>query len=224
MHWKTIPIHIIDFEGSRKSGIVEYGVVTLEKGEILTTYTRLCQPVGEIRPEETWQHGIRASDTKNTALFTAEWDLFSGLRRTGPLGAHHAAVENGLLKQVWPYPLQSPDFLYPNKVLAEWGPWLDTCQIFAAVLPDLESYKLGFLIDRFALRPALDELAARHCPANRCKAHCALYDALAATLLLQYLGEQPGFEEMSIPWLLTHSAAGAEQRQSLKQGDLFENQ
>jgi len=222
MHWKSTPIHIIDFEGSRKSGIVEYGVVTLEKGEILTTQTRLCQPVGAISSEETSLHGISFADTHKAAHFNTEWARFSKLRQTGALAAHHAATENSLLKQVWPYPTQSPDFLNPGKVIAEWGPWIDTCQIFATVAPRLESYKLGFLVDQFGLQPTLDQLAAQHCPSTRRKVHCALYDALAATLLLQYLGAQPDFETMSISWLLTHSATSTEKRQRLKQGDLFE--
>ena len=34
------PIHVIDFEGSRQSGIVEYGVVTLHGAEIVAAHTR----------------------------------------------------------------------------------------------------------------------------------------------------------------------------------------
>ena len=39
--WTEIPIHVVDFEGSLRTGVVEYGVVTLLGGDIINTSTRL---------------------------------------------------------------------------------------------------------------------------------------------------------------------------------------
>lgn len=221
MDWRELPIHIIDFEGSRRSGIVEYGVVTLKGGAIAATHTRFCRPMGVIVSEETRLHGIRDTDTCAAAPFSEEWSFFCELRRTGPLGAHYASMEHGLLKAVWPYPMQCPDFLHPPRHVAQWGPWIDTCRLFEEVFPGLPAYKLHFLIDHFSLRHSLNRLAERHCPVQRRRVHAALYDALAAALLLKHLGRQERFQSMALDWLLTRSEPCAVRRQSLRQEDWF---
>lgn len=221
MHWKACPVHVIDFEGSRESGVVEYGVVTLRDGDITACDTRLCRPTGEISAAEQRQHGISGSDAASGEPFTAEWGRFSGYRQRGPLAAHHAMVEEGFLKQVWPYPPESPVFLEPGRTVASWGPWLDTRQLYAQVYPDLGSFALSELIAAFSLRKALGDLAEKHCPQQRRRYHCALYDAIASALLIIHLGRQPGFEELSIAWLLTHSQSSADKREAARQGGLF---
>ena len=65
------PIHVVDFEGSRQSGVVEYGCVTLEQGELGKSYTRICAPVGKISKLDRVQHGITESDAEQEAPFTA---------------------------------------------------------------------------------------------------------------------------------------------------------
>ena len=55
------PIHVIDFEGSRQSGVVEYGYVTLEQGVVVDSQTRVCAPVGTISDLDRVQHGISES-------------------------------------------------------------------------------------------------------------------------------------------------------------------
>jgi DNA polymerase-3 subunit epsilon len=41
MSWTEHPIHFLDFEGSRASGVLEYGVAVLQCGAILETHTRV---------------------------------------------------------------------------------------------------------------------------------------------------------------------------------------
>ena len=79
------PIHVIDFEGSRHSGVIEYGCVTLEKGELVKTCSRICAPVGTINKLDRIHHGIAQGYAVQKAPFTDEWSLFSGLRETGLL-------------------------------------------------------------------------------------------------------------------------------------------
>lgn len=217
----TTPIHVIDFEGSRQSGILEYGVVTLRAGKIEATYTRLCRALGTISDRDRWQHGISEEAVADKDPFDVEWPFFAGLRECGPLCAHHAMVEDGLIRSVWPYPRPSPDFAEEGSETVSWGPWMDTLQLYRRIFPNLGSYKLGSLVDLFGLRETLERQAALSCPPKRAHYHCALYDALASALLLQRLFEQPELEGMTLRWLLLQSAASEISRESMEQQELF---
>ena len=221
MHWTESLIHFIDFEGTSSCGVIEYGIVTLKGFDIRKCETRLCLAQGEIPVRESRQHGILKSDTSGQAPFSQEWERFSGLRLSGPLGAHHAVTENRLLKNTWPYPSQSPDFLHSDKTVAQWGPWIDTCRLYEVVFPKLNCYRLIHLIEVFSLQDKLDRLAKEYCPLKRRRYHCALYDALGAALLLQRLGEMPGFGEMSLFWLLTYSSHGKSERAQKRQREFW---
>ncbi len=219
--WKDTPIHFIDFEGNTTSGILEFGVVTLRGGEIAATQTRLCRAIGRVSVEDTKVHGLRADGLVTESYFAAEWERFSGLRATGPLAAHFAPVENSLLRQVWPYPNEVPDFARPGKTAGEWGPWIDTGQLYPQFFPQLGSFRLGDLVVRGGLQAELDAVARQHCPAERRRYHAALYDALAGALLLRALLQRPEFAEATIPWLLQMSTLEGDKRDALRQGQLF---
>jgi len=221
MHWRDVPIHVIDFEGSRRSGILEYGVAALENGTVTFTETRLCRPLGKVDEHDIAIHRIRPEMADRYPPFSEEWELFSGLRQKGPLAAHFAGTENHLIKSVWPYPPASPNFVWPGEQLADWGPWLDTGRLYERVFPETESANLESLIVAFGYQEELDQLAAEHCPADRCLYHAALYDALAAALLLIKLLENPEFEAVTIGWLLEKSCGSDVARQRLSQRELF---
>lgn len=200
------PIHVIDFEGSRQSGIVEYGVVTLRGGRVDATVTGLCRPGGTISDFDRGQHGIGEAAVSGCDPFEANWELFSGLRECGVFCAHNALVEDGLLRMVWPCPRVSPDFFgLGGSAGLFWGPWLDTLPIYRRVYPGLESYSLQMLVGLFGLQPDLDRLADLDCPAGRRQYHSALYDALGSALLLARLFGEPGLEGVSLHWLLRQS-------------------
>lgn len=215
------PIHVIDFEGSRQSGIVEYGVVTLAGAKIVATYTRLCAAVGTISDRDRQQHGISEQAAAEQACFDTEWDFFAQLRATGPLCAHNAAVEDGLLRSVWPYPRSSPDFSAVGRSIASWGPWLDTLYLYRRIYPQLDSHKLGDLILLFDLQTSLDKHAALYCPVKRRHYHCALYDTLASALLLRRLYDEPDLDSLSLHWLFLHSSSTDAGRDAIGQQDLF---
>ena len=217
----STPIHIIDFEGSRQSGVVEYGLVTLQGGVIVETQTRICAPSGTISDLDRLQHGISEDRAAGEAPFLAEWSLFANLRESGPFGAHNASVEDGFLRAVWAYPRTSPDFSEPGLTIASWGPWLDTLYLYRSVYPQLESHKLQDLVVLFELQAELDELAHTLAPQERRHYHCALYDALASALLLRRLTEEPDLEAASLRWLLQQSAASARVRDAMGQQKLF---
>src|SRR5262245_57087508 len=142
MSWVEQTIHFIDFEGARACGILEYGVVTLVRGEIVEAGTRLCSAVGRVRAEDTAIHGLREEALAAQPPFSNDWEFFAGLRERGPLAAHYAGVENGLLKSVWPYPRSSPDFARPGERLIDGGPWIDSARPYAQFYPQLGSGKL----------------------------------------------------------------------------------
>lgn len=222
MRWTDVPIYFIDFEGGASSGILEFGVVTLRAGQIAETRTRLCRAVGRIRAEDSTVHHLTALDVEAQALFAEEFDYFARLRETGPLAAHFAGTENGLIKSVWPYPRTSPDFARPGGRLADWGPWLDSGRVYAEIFPRTESLQLESLVGALGLQAELDALAVAHCPATRRFFHAALYDALAGALLLTSFLRRPELTEATIPWLLQMSTADAQKRSSLQQETLFD--
>ncbi len=215
------PIHVIDFEGSRQSGIVEYGVVTLRGSVIEGTHTRLCAPSGTISDRDRMQHGISEESAAAEPPFEMEWSRFAGFRESGPLCAHNAAVEDGLLRHTWAYPRNSPDFSEDNRQTASWGPWLDTLYLYRRIYPQLDSHKLEDLIRLFHLEGELAAQAKLYCPEKRSRYHCALFDALASALLLRRLYDEPELQDMSLRWLFVNSAASEATRGSMGQQDLF---
>lgn len=221
MVWAGTPIHFIDFEGNTTSGILEFGVVTLRGGEIGEARTRLCAAQGRIRDDDAAVHGLRAEQVAGAAPFRDEWEYFAGLRESGPLAAHFAAVENSLLKSVWAYPRHAPDFALPGRPVAEWGPWIDTGRLYPQFFPQLGEAKLERLIAATGLQAELDARAAQVCPAERRGYHAALYDALAGALLLRTLLARPELATATVPWLLQMSTLDGDKRGALQQGDLF---
>lgn len=219
--WQDTPIHFIDFEGNRTSGILEFGVVTLRHGAIAATRTRTCAAIGAVSAEDTAVHGLRAESVQGELPFAHEWEFFAGLRHSGPLAAHFANAENSLLKSVWPYPRTAPDFARPGREAHEWGPWIDTGRLYPQAFPQLGEAKLEHLVTAAGLQGELDALAAAHCPPHRRRYHAALYDALAGALLLLTLLRRPEFATATLPWLLQMSTLDPARRDALQQGDLF---
>jgi DNA polymerase-3 subunit epsilon len=207
--WKDIPVHVMDFEGSARTGVVEYGVVTLHGGEIVRARTRLCAAGAPIPRLDTQCHGLRDGDLAGAPPLREDWDFFSGLRREGLFGAHHAPTEHNLLKAVWPYPGAMPDHARPAAAAVnDWGPWIDTCRLASVLCPRLADYKLASLIDWFRLGKKLEQAASACCPVKRKHYHCALYDALAAALLLRHLCAQPGKTGVTLETLVLESMGG----------------
>lgn len=222
-HWKDIPIHVIDFEGGPRTGIVEYGVATLLGGEIVDARTRLCAAKSPVPLLDTQCHGLRDADLAGTEPFEAESDIFLRLRETGLLAAHHARVEQGMIKAVWPYPRAVPDFASPGAAdVVDWGPWVDTHRLAVAWHPQLAEHKLGYLMRWFSLEKKLTPLAEKFCPPKRRKYHCALYDALAAALLLRHLCSTTERAGVSLETLVRESLSGGAAAERMQgEFDLF---
>ena len=221
MAWTEQSIFFVDFEGSRASGILEFGVVEVRSGIVVNARTRLCRATGRVRAEDSAVHGLEETALAAHEPFAEEWNYFSSVREMGPLAAHYAGVENGLLKSVWPYPHNVPDFARPGARVAEWGPWVDTARLYAQLYPQLESGKLEALVAACGLQKELDAHAAAYCPPERRRYHAALYDALAGALLLGSLARDPQVSALSVMQLLALSTLDGAKRDALQQGDLF---
>lgn len=218
--WVDQAIHFIDFEGSRASGILEFGVVTLRAGRVEAARTRLCAPIGDVPPEDVVVHGLEPSALAGQAPFSADWEYFAGLREQGPFAAHYAGTENGLLKAVWPFARPSPDYIKAGARTVEWGPWIDTARLYLQLLPG-SSGRLEAMIAAMGLQSDLDRQAAVHCPPGRRRYHAALYDALAGALLLGALAARPGWAGLSIGRLLVLSTLDPAKREAFTQPELF---
>lgn len=203
------------------SGIVEYGVATVHRGQVTTTTTRLCQPTGRLRAEDIAVHGLEAAALAGHAPMQDDFAQFTAWRESGPLAAHFAGVENSLLKSIWPYPRTSPDFARPGRQTTEWGPWIDTGALYRQFYPQLGSYSLAEVVSACGRQAEIDELAARHCPPARCRYHAALYDALAGAVLLLSLARDPQLAALSVMQLLAFSTLDAERRSAIEQDTLF---
>lgn len=151
-------ICVIDFEGTRASGIREYGVVELRDFEIVGTKTAFV-----------YEHD------KNEVL-----KFFASLRANSVFAAHEASVENALLRNL------SPIANFGEKLI-EWEPWIDTKKLYMEFFRNAESYDLSCIIKSFCLSEELNDLAEKYCPEGRRKFHSALYDAIASALLLKNL-------------------------------------
>lgn len=222
MKWTDVPVHVIDFEGSVRTGVVEYGVVTLTHGAITVVHTRVCRPVGEIPAAEARVHGLAGSDVTSAEPFASDWLLFAGLRETGVLAAHFSATEQALLRATWPCPRLSPDFLTPGRRVAEWSPWIDTGRLAIGAQPSGGGgAALEDVVRAYGLEAALTEAAERWCPPSRRRFHCAGFDALACALLLQRLARDEFGEAWTLARVLAASTADARQREARQQARLF---
>ncbi|MDR1255674.1 MAG: hypothetical protein LBJ94_01965 [Puniceicoccales bacterium] len=180
-------LHVIDFEGTRASGIGEYGAATLIDGEIGEVYAAEC-----------------------AENFTEHLDLFIKLRRSGAFAGHNASVEDGLLRHY----AASPGFVkkYSGAVefVITWGPWIDTKVLYKTFYCSLSDYSLENLIKTFALTERLLSLASKFCPPSKLGYHSALFDALATCILLKNLTMelQRNGIETSEEFLLEYSCPG----------------
>src|SRR5688572_30527682 len=221
MSWIDQTVFFVDFEGGLSSGVLEYGVVAVLGGEIVEAHTRLCRAIGRVRADDTAVHGLSSEMLASQPRYADEWEFFAGLRERGPLAAHYAGVENALMKSVWPYPRSSPDFARPGERVVDWGPWIDTARLYAQFYPMLDSGALEWLVRACELQPELGAAAERFCPGDRCRYHCALYDALAGALLLARLARDPQIAELTTMQLLALSTLDPRKRDALQQTELF---
>lgn len=218
MSWTHSKIAVLDFEGEVSTGVVEFGVVVIKGSQIISTETEQCSPLGQLHPKSIEIHGLRQSDLLGLESFPKKQRFFAELRDSVDVFcAHHASVEENLLKDTWPYrPIRS------EKQNLNWGPWVDTLRLYKKLYPDIGNYSLAHLVSTFGVGDNLEKNALRSCPPGRLKYHCALYDTLASALLLTRLAEEPKIADASLEWLIEASASGQKKSGLLTQETLFD--
>ncbi len=218
--WTELPVHVIDFEGSRETGVVEFGVVSLAHGAITGVASRVCRARRPVRADDTRVHGLTQVDLAGAEPFEAEWEFFAACRAGGVLAAHFSGTENSLLRGTWPCARLSPDFLDPGRETSEWGPWIDTGRLATDALGRGASAALEDVVAALGLGDALQAAAERWCAPQRRRFHCAGYDALATALVLLRLARD-GDAPWSLARVLAESVADRERRDDVRQGRLF---
>jgi len=106
------------------------------------------------------------------------WKNLESWVTDSPLVAHNIAVEKKFLRQMAP--------------MHRFGPWVDTLVLARKAWPKAPSHKLEDLIAGLGLEPRVREL----CPDRA--AHDALYDAVAAAVLLEKILTLPGWETLEL--------------------------
>ncbi|MBP3358672.1 MAG: 3'-5' exonuclease, partial [Opitutales bacterium] len=138
----NIPIYAIDFEGSRKIGVVEYGVAKIVGGEIVSAETSLCAPKMKIPQRDADFFGIDNDEASKFPPFSESVKRFQAMRKDGIFLAHNAIVEDGLLRDAMPSPAIVPNFVDANNT-STWSPWIDSCVLLKRLYPTLETAKLS---------------------------------------------------------------------------------
>ncbi len=214
--WTEVPVHVLDFEGGSRTGVVEFGAATLLGGRVVSLLTGRCAPRAAIPAEETRCHGLAEGDLRGERPFESRWPDFQALRASGLLAAHQASVEARLLAATWPHPAAVPAVAEIAEARAEWGPWIDTLALARLRRPGLGDYSLEPLVERLGLAPRLAAEAERLCPPARRRYHAAGFDALAAALVLLALA--PSASDPLGRLLAESAAAGTDA--ALGQGEL----
>ncbi len=209
------PIFVIDFEGSKRLGVVEYGAAEITGAKIGRMYTRICSPKTKITREYEDFFGISDAEAKKYPPFRDDLELFFNLRRRGIFASHNHAVEDSLLRAEAASPGLVPRIPGCGGESKDWKPWIDTCALSKRIYPDLASAGLRDLADAFGLRTELKALAETFCPEGRRKWHCAPFDALAAALVLVKICTQKGFEDVTFEWLVRYSSGGRTEQETI---------
>jgi len=172
---RGVPIAVIDFEttGSVPGYADEpwqVGMVMVEGGRVCmeTAFESLLR-VG-YRPFNRYAPGRHAQvrDDLCVAPSLAElWGVISERVGYRSVAAHNVATEKKFLSAAFP--------LHP------FGPWIDTLVLCRRTWPGLESYALEDLLRVLGLKGRVDAL----CPGR--EAHDALYDAVGAAVVLEYI-------------------------------------
>jgi DNA polymerase III epsilon subunit-like protein len=186
-------ITILDFE---TTGVVEsfpaepwqFGMVSLRNGVVdassqFTGFIRVGERPFSPHAPGTWmQHLDEISSAPRLAML---WPQFQPRLRCDAIAAHSIGTEKKILRMIAP--------------LHEHGPWIDTLKLARLAFPDWPSHTLEDVVARIGLHARV----AAICPDRA--AHDALFDAVAAAVLLEYFLKLEGWGDATVDALASAS-------------------
>lgn len=183
-------ITVVDFEGT---GVVpphpdepwQIGLVQLRRGRMLkaSRFTSLLRV--DARPFSRHAPGRHAQLRAEMAAAPRLPELWASLqaRLDGPvLAAHNIGTEQRFLRAAFP--------------MHAFAPWIDTLKLVRLVAPDLRSHRLESVIARLGLESRVKLLVPDREP------HDALFDAVSAAAVLEFLLAQPEWRAVSVEALV----------------------
>jgi DNA polymerase III epsilon subunit-like protein len=173
--WTSLRYVVVDVEGNGQQppDLVELAAVSIIGGVIGEPVSWLVQPAMPITHMATRIHGIRNSDVDESPVFALVADQVRQALDVDVLVAHAAHVDVGVLQ----------------RKLGEWEcpEVFDTLKLSRRLLPELDSYKLGNLVNAFSLADGL--------PPDL-KPHRATYDALVCARLFAHIASRHSLAEL----------------------------
>ncbi|MCW5254329.1 3'-5' exonuclease [Streptomyces sp. SHP 1-2] len=160
--WTSLNYVVVDVEGNGQQppDLVELAAVPIVGGVIGEPVSWLVKPNAPIKYFATRIHGLRNNDVADCPSFEAvKADVLMALSHLA-IVAHNAHVDLGVL----------------SRKLTGWEPpeVFDTLKLARRLVPGLDSYRLGNLVEAYSLAEGLpDDLSP----------HRATYDALVAARL-----------------------------------------
>ncbi|MEV0682178.1 3'-5' exonuclease [Actinosynnema sp. NPDC050436] len=165
--WTSLNFVVVDVEGNGQQppDLVELAAVPVVGGVIGEPLSWLVKPDAPIKHFALRIHGLTNEDVADCPSFeTVTGDVLAALDADA-LVAHNAHVDLGVLSR------KLPDWESPEV--------FDTLKLARRLVPGLDSYRLGNLVEAYSLAEGLpDDL----------RPHRATYDALVAARLFVLLG------------------------------------
>ncbi|WP_018686966.1 3'-5' exonuclease [Actinokineospora enzanensis] len=164
--WTSLNFVVVDVEGNGQQppDLVELAAVPVVGGVIGEPLSWLVKPNGPIKHFATRIHGLTNKDVADCPSFEAITGNVLAALDADALVAHNAHVDLGVLER------KLPDWESPEV--------FDTLKLARRLVPGLDSYRLGNLVEAYSLAEGLpDDL----------NPHRATYDALVAARLFVLL-------------------------------------
>ncbi|GLZ30657.1 hypothetical protein Lesp02_28460 [Lentzea sp. NBRC 105346] len=164
--WTSLNFVIVDVEGNGQQppDLVELAAVPVINGVIGEPLSWLVKPDAPIKHFATRIHGLTNKDVADCPSFDAITGNVLAALDADALVAHNAHVDLGVLTRKLPG-WESPEVF-------------DTLKLARRLVPGLDSYRLGNLVEAYSLAEGLpDDLSP----------HRATYDALVAARLFVLL-------------------------------------
>lgn len=126
-------------------------------------------------------HRIRQEDLQDAPSLLDLWPELNRRMNNRLIVSHSCGTEKKFLRVF---------------AMHQFGPWIDTLKVARAFYPDLPSHTLGDLLTRLGL----EEQVNRICPGLAW--HDALFDAVAALVLLRHVIQRAGLEGYPVEALI----------------------